>query len=134
MRQRRWYLNRGPWRYEISATFWRPTIDRWWFRSLWNWLYIDGSWPIVRAELNTSGPGLCYCPTGSTTNFYFNVFGFGMRWWIHRDRGPRPCLCSLHFAEAVPEYYEDEIRDYGGMDRVKELIEQRLAWLKAIGK
>jgi hypothetical protein len=135
MRDRMWSDTYGDWRRSWHLRVFAPyRLSRWWVNDQISWLWNTHlSKPVDVSTRNWLG-GSCYCSTGNTTHLYVRAFGFGLMLWLHRDRGPQPCLCHLSLYEGLPDDYAEEIDELGGADVVKRLIGRWQRWSRRIGK
>lgn len=119
---RDWMLRAGaPWRMRAMLT------TAW--HSLTNPYYFEAMKPVeIGMSSHSHTSSRCYCPHGRLAGFRIRFFGFFL--WLTRSHyyGPRPCLCNLVMWELFPEDHAEEIEDYGGIDGVRRLIEQRQKW------
>lgn len=124
MRDFHFFDTYGDWRRHLTVRVWGRPILRW-LRELYAYALCRYGNP-VSFSTHTRMTGSCYCNTGRTTSAYLSAFGVGFNIWLTRDRGPRPCLCNLASWDALPEWYQDEIEENGGIARVRELLAHRM--------
>lgn len=135
MKDLRWYDTTGEWRRGWHLRFWWPSrFSRWWMKDCISWIWRNDLCKPIYFSTRTMLGGTCYCTCGNTTDVFVRAFGFGFHLWLHRDRGPRPCLCNLALFQAMPESYAEEIEDVGGTEGVGRLAERWERWLRKAGK
>lgn len=96
-------------------TIWWSKLS-WWLLSLWRnpWPRCRGvDMPWTMGTKTTRGNGICYCPLGSVTEFWFGFLACGLHVWIDRDPTPRPCSCDKIIWLSFPENHQEEIEEYG---------------------
>lgn len=97
-------------------------IRRWWWPSLYQlrewWRGKKYSSPVEIRLRTWQHCGLCYCPTGSTTDLRVNILGIGFWASLTRDWTPKPCHCDKIMWVLYPSDYQDEIEEYGA-DRLR---------------
>lgn len=125
----------GDWRRSFTLRlFGANPLRQWYWRSLWHSFTERWASSMFALDLSSGpGNGECYCSGAIETRLHVLFMGAGFSLWIGRNRNPRTCLCQLSLMEAMPDDYAEEIEEVGGIDRVRELIEQRIKWFRKYG-
>lgn len=92
MREINHHWTAGRVRKHLCVRFWRFGNP---LRELWRWLTGQRHRPVsIVPARGGRGNDFCYCPTGRTTEFRVELFGWGFWGWLSRDTTRRPCVCE----------------------------------------
>ena len=113
--KRRWRVRSSRRELWVGFFMWENPV-----RQFWRWLtspghnYYHYSRPFgVRLRTIHGFHHVCYCRTGTTTEFNVEFFGSAVRCSLSRDITPRPCSCDKIGWLLSPDCHADEIDEYG---------------------